>query len=301
MIKKVQIISPSDEIIKIPRRITEETKNKLEIRTSLKVKFSRNLFNKFSVEQVLEDIYDSYQDEQVDLIMCYKGGWYAKELLDKLDYKIIEKNKKPMIGYSDNTILLNAIYLKTGEKNYYGPTFSSFNMDKGFEFTLQNFNEVVRDEGEFKINISKEYSYDKKWYENQENRTFIKNKNIQIINKGEATGVILGGHLSSFVYLISNGFEIKDNNVILILEENGNRGDYLMQFKRKLEEIIEKIGKNKIKAILIGRSEIPISQEQWRKMLKQLNLNIPIACNLDFGHTTPTLSIPIGESLKIKI
>lgn len=299
MLKKVQIISPSDGITKIPREVTEETKNKLEQKTNLSVKFSKNLFEKFDVEKVLEDIYDAYFDKEVDLIMCYKGGWYAKELLNRLDFEIIEKNKKPMIGYSDNTILLNAIYLKTGQKNYYGPTFSAFNMDKGFEFTLQNFNKVVRDKGKFKINISKEYSYDKKWYINQEDRVFIKNENMQIINKGEATGILLGGHLSSFAYLLSNGFEVKDSDVILALEEDGKQEEYLIQFKNKLEEIMCNIGKNRIKAILIGRSEKPISCKQWKNMLQTLDLDIPIICNLDFGHTTPTLSIPIGEKIKI--
>lgn len=301
MRKKVQVISPSDDITKIPMSSVEETKIKFEQRTKLEVEYSKNLFKKFDIKNVLQDIYDAYNDNSIDYIICYKGGSYARKILPFIDYNIISKNRKPMIGYSDNTILLNAIYLKTGNINIYGPTFSAFNMDEGFEFTLENFNRVVIEKQNFKINVSKEYSYDKDWYKNQLNRNFVKNKPLQVIKSGIAEGTILGGHLQSFDYLLSNNFEINDKDIILFLEQDGKENEYLSVFQEKLESIINKIGKDKIRGIFLGRSEIPINKEELEKLVKSLNINVPIACNMDFGHTTPTLSIPIGKKVKIKI
>lgn len=305
--KVIEVISPSDDITKIPMEVVERTRSKLKERTGLDVKFSKHIFEEYSPEKALEDLYEAYTDDRVGLVMCYKGGNLANKIVNSIDYDIIKKNKKPMIGYSDNAILLNAIYLKTGQKNYYGPTFSAFNMDLGFDFTLSNFNDVVRDNKNFKLNVSDEYSYDRKWYKNQNDRLFVKNENnIQVINSGVAEGVILGGHMSSFMYLLNNGFTISDNEVILMVEEDGGISEdsdsselFKKSFKEKLKLLIDTVGIDIIKAILIGRSQVPISKQEWADIINELELKIPAACNLDFGHTNPTLSIPIGERIKV--
>ncbi len=124
---------------------------------------------------------------------------------------------------------------------------------------------------------------------------------VQVINPGVAEGVILGGHLSSFNYLLTNGFEVSDKEIILIVEEDGTEErEYLNLFKEKINLLIKNVGKERIKAILIGRSQFPISKQKWSECIKELNLTMPIACNLDLGHTSPTLSIPIGEKIKLE-
>lgn len=67
--------------------------------------------------------------------MCAIGGYNCIELLDKLDYSIIKNNPKIIMGYSDNTALLNAIYKKTGLVTYLGPNFADFGMKYGFDYT----------------------------------------------------------------------------------------------------------------------------------------------------------------------
>ncbi len=151
----VEIISPSDDVTKIPFNVVEETKEKLEKRTNLEVKYAKHLFEEYSPKNALEDLYNAYTDKNVGLVMCYKGGEYANKIVHQIDYNVIKQNMKPMIGYSDNSILLNAIYLKTGQKNYYGPSFSAFNMDLGFDFTLDNFNNIVRDKKNLNLMLVK--------------------------------------------------------------------------------------------------------------------------------------------------
>ena len=49
------------------------------------------------------------------------------------------------------------------------------------------------------IESSDEWSNDS-WYKNQDNRTFIKNEGMKIINEGEAEGRIIGGNLCTLIY-----------------------------------------------------------------------------------------------------
>ncbi|MGA9518841.1 MAG: LD-carboxypeptidase [Trichococcus sp.] len=58
-----------------------------------------------------------YSDASVKAIFDLSGGDLANEILPYLDFEIIKKNPKPYFGYSDNTVIVNAIQAKTGIQN----------------------------------------------------------------------------------------------------------------------------------------------------------------------------------------
>ena len=51
-------------------------------------------------------------DPEVDAVFALRGGWGASRLLPFIDFDVIRDNPKIMLGYSDITSLLNAIYAK---------------------------------------------------------------------------------------------------------------------------------------------------------------------------------------------
>ena len=67
------------------------------------------------------DIHEMFLDKEVRLIMATIGGNHSNQLISKLDYKIIKKNPKIFIGYSDITVLHYAIQSQTSLATYYGP------------------------------------------------------------------------------------------------------------------------------------------------------------------------------------
>ena len=59
-------------------------------------------------------------------------------------------------------------------------------MEKGFDYTFEYFKKIfVENEREITINSSKQWS-DDAWFLDQENRDFIDNQGMFIINEGEA-------------------------------------------------------------------------------------------------------------------
>lgn len=64
-------------------------------------------------EQRLADIHQFFADTHIDMIVALKGGYGSGRLLDKLDYAMITKNKKPFIGFSDTTALQLALWEKS--------------------------------------------------------------------------------------------------------------------------------------------------------------------------------------------
>src|SRR5699024_2083738 len=133
-------------------------------------------------------------DKNVKAILTVIGGYNVNQILDYIDYDLIKENPKIICGFSDITALTNAIYAKAGMITYSGPHFSSFGMKKGFEYTEKYFKKMLMQSESIEIESSNEWSNDS-WFKNQENRTFIKNVGMKIINEGEAEGKIIGGNL----------------------------------------------------------------------------------------------------------
>ena len=70
--------------------------------------------------QRLEDLHDAFGDPQIDAILCMRGGYGSMRLLDRLDFELIRRHPKPLIGYSDITALHTAIQRHTGLITFHG-------------------------------------------------------------------------------------------------------------------------------------------------------------------------------------
>lgn len=70
-----------------------------------------------------EDINVMLRNDSVKAIMAMRGGWGTNRILD--DYDSVSQNRKIIIGFSDVTSLLLAIYAKTGLITFYGPVATS--------------------------------------------------------------------------------------------------------------------------------------------------------------------------------
>ncbi|ULT26553.1 LD-carboxypeptidase [Sphingobacterium sp. E70] len=71
-------------------------------------------------QERIADIHDMFADKAVKAIVCIRGGSGTSRLLDRLDYKMIAQNPKILLGYSDITALILALYAKTGLVTFHG-------------------------------------------------------------------------------------------------------------------------------------------------------------------------------------
>lgn len=252
-----------------------------------------------------DDLNEAFRDPNVKAILTVIGGFNSNQMLKYIDFEMIKKNPKILCGFSDITILLDAIHSKTGLVTYYGPHFSSFGMKKGFEYTFEYFKKMLLDNGgETEVNSSKEWS-DDAWFLDQDNREFIDNKGMFIINEGEASGKIIGGNLCTLNLLQGTEYmpDIKDS--ILFLEDDEMAGKlFLVEFDRDLVSLIQQPNFETVKGIVLGRCQkgSEMTKDKWIKLIKskpELE-NIPVIADCDFGHTTPIITFPIGGKASLK-
>src|SRR5438270_10596180 len=73
------------------------------------------------LEQRLDALHDVFKNQEVRAIMLAKAGYGALHLLDFIDNSIVANNPKILVGYSDATALLMALFLKVGLVTFHGP------------------------------------------------------------------------------------------------------------------------------------------------------------------------------------
>jgi muramoyltetrapeptide carboxypeptidase LdcA involved in peptidoglycan recycling len=288
--------------------LSEETKTIANQRLSelgFKVSFGKHVietdeFLSSSIESRIEDLHDAFLDKNIKAIFTVLGGFNANQLLSHIDWDIIKDNPKVFCGYSDVTVLNCAIYHKTGLVNYYGPHYSTFGQKLYFDYTLDYFKRCIMQEQEFSIEPPNNWS-DDVWYENQEARNLIKNKGYLVINDGEASGTIIGGNLCAFNLLQGTEYFPDLTNTILFIEDDELTNSVI--FDRGLQSIIHQPGFNGVKGLVIGRFQ-NISDVTNEKLIKIIKTKreldkIPVIASVDFGHTDPKITFPIGGEVKI--
>lgn len=178
----IGIYSPSEPV-------GMEEKNELNEGLSIlqqhefKVKLGKNCLAKSaymagSIDDRLQDIHDLVSDEDVEALMASRGGKSCNQLVRLLDYEVMLKNKKPIMGFSDCCVLLNAITVRTGLVTFYGP---------------RNLN---------KLNETRHSNLDLLVYEDAEKKNLLGDDSssvAEVIRPGKATGKLFGGNLNTFV------------------------------------------------------------------------------------------------------
>lgn len=306
---EIRVIAPARSLSLVSEENIDLAKKALE-RYGFKVSFSKNcrekdIFMSSSTKSRVEDIHDAFKNENVKAILTVIGGFNSNQLLRHLDYDLIRNNPKIICGYSDITALANAITTKTGLITYSGLHFSTWAMQKGFEYNLEYFQKCLMSDDRFFVESSKTWS-DDSWYKNQYDRKIEKNEGFIVINEGEAQGKIWGGNLCTFNLLQGTEFMPDISDSILFIEEDDMAGDFFgVEFDRNLQSLIHQPNFDKVRGIVFGRfqKKTDMTMEKLRYIIqtKEELKNLPIFANVDFGHTNPMITFPVGGTAKVLV
>jgi muramoyltetrapeptide carboxypeptidase len=237
-----------------------------------------------------------FADKEVKGIWCLRGGYGCTRIIPYLDYKLIRKNPKIFIGYSDVTALLLAFEREAGLMGIHGAVASSS------IFSDYTFNVNQQMLFEMKGN----YTYKVKPQSDKDHT------DIYIINKGIAQGKLVGGNLSLLTSLIGTKYEPIYKNKIVFIEEVGEKP---YKVDRMITQLLNGTDIKKAAGIIFGVfADCEAKPDESSFTLKETlinafsQMNIPSMYGFPFGHVTDITSLPIGaeavfstESQELKI
>lgn len=231
------------------------------------------------------DINCMFADKNIKGIFALRGGYGCARLLNLIDFKLIKKNPKIFVGYSDITALHIAINQKSKLITYHGPMIST---------------ELIKGLDEYTADYYQKFIFG---YEKVEELVNPEEDNLEIINTGIATGQLVGGNLSLICSSLGTKYEINTKNKILFLEE-------VEEVPYKVDRMLihlKQSGKLKdANGIILGAFTNCIAPNNKKSLSLQevfneiiLPLKKPTISNLVCGHCLPTLTLPLGAKVLI--
>jgi muramoyltetrapeptide carboxypeptidase len=227
------------------------------------------------------DVNGFFADPEVKAVIAYSGGWGTPRLLPYLDYDLIRKNPKVLIGYSDITGLLNAVHKKTGLVTFHGP-----NADSRYDpYSLENYRRVLMSTEPIGVLANPP---------KRDDELIDRDNRIIVLGEGKATGRLVGGNLTLIASTMGTPYEIDTDGAILFLEDTHEE---LYRIDRMLTQLWLAGKFEKLAGFVFGRcTDCPIEGPalSMGELLRERFGHVPSLSNLSFGHIEKKLTIPIG-------
>lgn len=299
---EIRVIAPSSSFVRLTDVGVQAAIQKLTD-LGFNVTFSKHtneqdVLGSSSIMSRVKDLHEAFLDENVKGILTAIGGFNSNELLPYLDFELIKRHPKVFCGYSDITALCNAITTKTKLLTYVGPHFSSFQMDELQPYQTEAFLQATATQAAFDVSASKSWSQDE-WYLPEPTRHLFANEWKIYSHAKPVTGICYGGNLGTFQLLFGTRFLPNLERTILFVE-NAEEDDY-HDFARGLAALLQVV--HHPQALLIGRfpKESEMTEERLLAILSKYPLlrEIPVIYDMNFGHTQPIFTIPIGDKATV--
>ena len=278
----IAVIAPSNQVQEEDKIYLQKTEEKFKTK-GIHVIYGKHITSNTlgygaTPQEKAEDLNTAFSNKQVKAIFCAKGGENANTLFEYIDYDLIKKNPKIFCGFSDSTFLLNMIYEKTGLITFHGSTFKAIS-DWDDPYVWENILQKLM-EGNTKL------------IEN--------NEKVKIMQKGEATGTLIGGNLSCLREMVCGKYALNFQDKILFLEDLAEESNpkFISNFLyyMKQNDVF-----SQIKGLWIGsyEHESGIKLEKIVMDVLQNNYTFPIIQSDNFGHIPKKQTIPIGVKAQI--
>jgi len=253
-----------------------------------------------------EELNELLRNPRVDIIMSTIGGTNSNSMLPYIDYEAFQRNPKIIIGYSDATAILLALYAKTGISTFYGPAFvpSFGEFEPLVNDTYKYFEAYFLQPQVLPYEIQKPpYWSDEpvNWLEKTVEKKLIKNEWITV-REGVVEGRLIGGNVNAMYGFIGTPYfpVIAEGDILLIEDCMKNAAIVEKNFAMlKLHGILDKIS-----GIILGKHEcyddLGTGRQPSDILLEQLDgIMMPILAEVDICHTQPMHPIAIGKRVRL--
>lgn len=227
-------------------------------------------------------------DPGIKAVICARGGYGCLRLLPLLDFGLIRAARKLIVGSSDVTALLNAVWGQTGLVTFHGPMVcADFGVLRPSRFTLRHFLAVVSGRAT---------------PEEAPCTARITSSTVRTVRGGRARGLLVGGNLATLCAMFGTRWFPKLQGQILFIEDVN---EPLYRIDRMLTQLLQAGVLNGVAGIAGGQftrchDTTPRTGRRSRLSLMDVfndrlgGLGVPVVLGLPFGHVSRKATIPLG-------
>lgn len=242
---------------------------------------SENYFSG-SDEERLTDFQQMLDDDEVQAVLCARGGYGMGRIIDRIQFKKFKKHPKWVVGFSDITVFHNHVNSNLRIATLHAPMAAAFN-DEGY------INKYVRSLKKALEGKSAKYTCEPHEF----NRT------------GEAVGELVGGNLALFVHTLGTVSEPKTKGRILFLEDIG---EYKYSVDRMFYQLKRSGKLDALEGLIIGRfSDVQDTDRPFGEDIYAIIRNLvqeydyPVCYNFPVSHEKENYALKIGVGYKLKV
>lgn len=253
-----------------------------------------------SIQERAEEFNRLLYNDEVQILMSSIGGNNTNSILPYIDYDYLKQHPKIIVGYSDTTALLLAVYAKTGLIPFYGPALAaSFGEFPPFvDETYMYFRQMMTG-----VSLPYIYTMPTVWTDefihwSDQNRGKEQRPNQWVcVHPGTCRGRLIGGNLNTMHGIFGTAYmpEIQEGDILLIEDSLKDAATIERSFSLlKLAGVFDKVS-----GIILGKHELFEDNGTERKPYEILqevlgNSSIPLLAEFDCCHTHPIFTMPIG-------
>lgn len=223
------------------------------------------------------DLQAQLDKPEVKAIWCVRGGYGTVRMIDLVDFSVLAKQPKWIIGFSDVTVL-HAHLHQLGLASIHG--LMPVNVEKASPDALESLRKIL-----FNEPLHYELPFQS---ENQ---------------LGTATGELIGGNLSILYSLMGSASQLDGDGKILFIED---LDEYLYHLDRMCMGLKRSGLFAQLSGIIVGTfsqmhdNEIPWGKSAYEILAEHLTpLNIPIVYHFPAGHIADNRALAFGKKARL--
>lgn len=231
-------------------------------------------------EERLADLQTMLDSDQIDAILCARGGYGTTRIIDRLDFFRYLNNPKWIIGFSDITALHLRLY-RHGIESIHGIMPLLFSKPNAVS-SVQSLMELMKG-----------------------NEAPVEWPSIEYNRPGTARGQVIGGNLSLLVDSLGTRDEPDTSNKILVIEE-------IEEYKYKIDRMLvqlKRCGKlDNLAGLVAGHfTDILDTEVTFGETVEEIILdkvreyNYPVSFHFPSGHEQPNIAWKHGHTMVLDV
>jgi muramoyltetrapeptide carboxypeptidase LdcA involved in peptidoglycan recycling len=262
-----------------------------------------------SPEARAQDIHDAFLDDEVAVVLASIGGNHSNQLLPYLDYELLRSHPKIFQGYSDTTVLHWALLKHAGLRTFYGPALTT---------ELAEYPEVFPHTDKFlraawfgsePIHFQPAADWTDELLDFFQQVDLTRPRKLRpsegwvSIREGMAEGPLVGGCLETICWHLKGSENWLDLEGVVFFLETSEEAPSPAHIDAYLTDL-EQLGVfAQVAGLIFARPygyDADRTRVLWEVVRKRTEkAGIPILGNVECGHTSPMLTLPLGASVRL--